>query len=252
MAGRVARLRWSGGQPGCGGQAGSRRSGDRGQPGGIPRSGGRARTSNIRLQRPAFCRLNYPGMARSTGAACRGSRRALRLPEAPPPPGRSDAWRRGTDPSGAAISAARQPAGAARRGDHDRSPARSRRTWLPGSWFPSQRVRSATSPGPLGSVWSMHSSRNTLRPPSYWAIRPPEPSPSASVPVASSPRSRSRSGAGLRGVNVVTPENQLDDDLVRDPPDQAGHEAAGDSQVGLRVRGLADRDVGATLSSISC
>ena len=25
------------------------------------RSGGRARTSNIRLQRPTFCRLNYPG-----------------------------------------------------------------------------------------------------------------------------------------------------------------------------------------------
>jgi hypothetical protein len=24
-------------------------------------SGGRARTSNIRLQRPTFCRLNYPG-----------------------------------------------------------------------------------------------------------------------------------------------------------------------------------------------
>ena len=26
-----------------------------------PGSGGRARTSNIRLQRPTFCRLNYPG-----------------------------------------------------------------------------------------------------------------------------------------------------------------------------------------------
>ena len=29
------------------------------------RSGGRARTSNIRLQRPTFCRLNYPGTGRS-------------------------------------------------------------------------------------------------------------------------------------------------------------------------------------------
>ena len=29
-------------------------------------SGGRARTSNIRLQRPTFCRLNYPGPRRET------------------------------------------------------------------------------------------------------------------------------------------------------------------------------------------
>ena len=27
-------------------------------------SGGRARTSNIRLQRPTFCRLNYPGVGK--------------------------------------------------------------------------------------------------------------------------------------------------------------------------------------------
>ena len=33
-----------------------------------PRSGGRARTSNIRLQRPTFCRLNYPG--RNPSLAC--------------------------------------------------------------------------------------------------------------------------------------------------------------------------------------
>ena len=33
-----------------------------------PRSGGRARTSNIRLQRPTFCRLNYPG--RKLPTAC--------------------------------------------------------------------------------------------------------------------------------------------------------------------------------------
>ncbi len=30
-------------------------------PAARPSSGGRARTSNIRLQRPTFCRLNYPG-----------------------------------------------------------------------------------------------------------------------------------------------------------------------------------------------
>jgi hypothetical protein len=36
-------------------------------------SGGRARTSNIRLQRPTFCRLNYPGSVagRTAGARVR-------------------------------------------------------------------------------------------------------------------------------------------------------------------------------------
>ena len=36
-----------------------------GPPGADSCSGGRARTSNIRLQRPTFCRLNYPGPRRS-------------------------------------------------------------------------------------------------------------------------------------------------------------------------------------------
>ena len=53
-SGRLQRL------PGAAGRAGS------GQPD-ADGSGGRARTSNIRLQRPTFCRLNYPGRGRPSG-----------------------------------------------------------------------------------------------------------------------------------------------------------------------------------------
>ena len=176
-------------------------------------SGGRARTSNIRLQRPAFCRLNYPGIEHQRGPHGPRSER----PASPEPTGtrsrrRSNGPGRGCGPpvcsAPSAATRGRAPAGPApapeRTCDED----------------PRRRRRPGASAAPSTGRCASRATRSTTAPDGHGRPAGPgrlaAPTPSCSTSgCPTSTGSRSAAGCARAGddtpVLMLTARDAVDD-----------------------------------------